>query len=591
MANQRDKLWQKVRDFIKHQAMLKEASGVVVAVSGGADSLTLLEVLARLRDRKKASPQTQDWKLHIAHLNHLLRGKASHEDAEFVAALAKKLKLNITIESADVAALAQATGKGIEEAAREARYRFLLKVAEAQGCNRIATGHTMNDQAETLVMRLVRGAGLHGLAAMRPLLAAHLFADTGTAITKPEAYESQPLPEKHDDADITSTPFLPVSLSPCLPFASSSSRLHAPSPLLMRPLLCVTREEVESYCRERGLEFRTDESNNSLAYTRNRVRHETMQALREINPRVVERLAQTAEILACEEDALTEAAQVFLEQAQVKANRNRTKFSTPNAYFIAELMKHSTGLRRRLIFAALRREGEMLKTRQRQTSQLTAVHLEAIEKLLTQGRSGQRLTLPDGLEVWREFEALVFVHTDAGKLSTARSQEAKPREATTNRAALHCDSDDGSDAADEKPYEYWLGSDQTEIEVGGMRLSLSRGESLSRLPEILEMARREKKISGRDWLTVALDEASVPERLCVRPRQKGERVLVFGQQKIIKLKKLMIAHKIAPSRRISWPIVVTSDGEYIWSPGLPPALNFATADKSTSLVILCASDV
>ena len=133
--------------------MLGDARAVVVAVSGGADSVALLDMLVRVR-------ATTALPIHVAHLNHMLRGDDSAADADFVRALAESLDLPVIIESADVRREAADSGRSIEEAAREMRYRFLLATAEGAGADRIATGHTMNDQAETVMMNLIRGSGV-----------------------------------------------------------------------------------------------------------------------------------------------------------------------------------------------------------------------------------------------------------------------------------------------------------------------------------------------------------------------------------------------------------------------------------------------
>jgi tRNA(Ile)-lysidine synthase len=560
MAKKRDRRFQKVSEFIRRQMMLDDARGVVVAVSGGADSVTLLDILVRLRDLLNEQPQGRELPLRVAHLNHLLRGQESDADEEFVCRLAKRLAVELTTESADVYAIARATGKGIEDCARELRYRFFARVADEHGCNRIATGHTMNDQAETFVMRLARGAGLRGLAAMRAVIPAHQFDQREAGFSRPETDKAR---NGHTES----------SASP-LPLGESVS------PLLIRPLLCVTRDEVEAYCLERRLEFRRDASNESLRYTRNRVRHETMKALGSLNPKVVERIAQTAELLAGEEQALEEAAQRFLEQAeQVTKSWPGDGLVLRQAYSIAALLEHSAGLRRRMLLEAVRRvrpKGRPIKARR---SEITSAHIEATEKLLQEGSSGQRIHLPDGVEVWREFEALVFVCGLRQQGETSGSGEAFALEAASRASAIPGE------------YAYSISNLHPVVEVAGLRISLRRKQPGAVLAELLEEARTEKALSGRDWKIVALDEALVPENLLVRPRKKGEMVQVSGRSKIIKLKKLMIDHKIAPSRRTSWPIVVTLDGEYVWSPGLPPALKFAARDKTPSLAILRASDV
>jgi tRNA(Ile)-lysidine synthase len=569
MAKQNDKAFQKVREFIVRHAMLQDASGIVVAVSGGADSVTLLDMLLRLRELLKGQNPEKRLNLHVAHLNHLLRGEEAYADAEFVRGVATRLGVAVTIDSADVCAVAKALRKGIEETARELRYRFFVKVASEIGYNRIATGHTMNDQAETFVMRLARGAGLRGLAAMRPVVPSHQFDIAEIEAGKTETQEEPYAPNDE-----------PQSLSSPLHLCASSS------PLLLRPLLCVTRDEVEAYCLERRLMFRTDASNDSLSYTRNRVRHETLKALRSINPKAVERIARTAEILASEDDALEEAAQIVLQQAEVLVKGcagDERELRKHNAYSIATLLNYSMGLRRRSIRAAIRQAREKNRQRKQPTSEITFVHLEAVENLLQTGVSGQRVMLPDGLEVWREFDALAFVYTEQPWLA---KQDGAGREGLTGS---HKPPLDGSEQ--EFSYEYWLGKEQPIIEVAGIRIRLSRRQPCAMLAEVLDEARLEKARSGSDWKTAALEDALLPEKLLIRPRKSGERVLVCGLRKIIKLKKLMIDHKIAPSRRASWPIVVTLDGEYVWSPGLPPALKFAAHDKTQSLAILRASDV
>ena len=194
--------------------MLDGTRGVLIAVSGGADSVALLDMLVRLslgdggwglevREEQRGGgggaeelgstkaplplrtsapqlfsnprPPTPIPHIHVAHLDHMLRGSESAADAEFVRALAGRLGLQITISSVDVRAAAEASGRGIEETAREIRYDFLLAVANEAGCDRIAVGHTMTDQAETFLMRLIRGAGLRGLAAMRPVSEVPVF--------------------------------------------------------------------------------------------------------------------------------------------------------------------------------------------------------------------------------------------------------------------------------------------------------------------------------------------------------------------------------------------------------------------------------
>ena len=129
------------------------------------------------------------------------------------------------------------------------------------------------------------------------------------------------------------------------------------------------------------------------------------------------------------------------------------------------------------------------------------------------------------------------------------------------------------------------------MQAGGLLISISRQQPIACKREIVAQTEAEKNNLGVNWKQVALDEAALPEDLLVRPRRPGDRALVVQRRKRIKLKKLMIDHKIASSRRASHPVVTTLDGEYVWSPGLPPALRFAAHDRSTSLAILRATSV
>lgn len=219
---------------------------VLVAVSGGPDSLCLLHLLHRLAP-------LQDLHLHVAHFNHRLRPE-SNEDAHFVQMIAARWQIEVTIGEQDVAALARRMREGIEAAARQARYGFFAEVATATGADAIALGHTLNDQAETVLLRLLRGAGTTGLAAMRP-------------------------------------------------------RGFRDNHLLVRPLLEASREQTEDYCREHDLRPRYDVTNSDPRFLRNRVRADLLPLLSQVNPRIVTALSRTARLCADDDDCISELLQ------------------------------------------------------------------------------------------------------------------------------------------------------------------------------------------------------------------------------------------------------------------------------------------
>jgi tRNA(Ile)-lysidine synthase len=230
-------LLDKVKGTISKYDMLGTGDTVLVAVSGGPDSVCLLSVL-------QTFAKDLDLSLHVAHLDHRFRGGESEEEALFVAQKARTMGIAATIEQFDVPAFCRERGLSAQAGAREVRYGFLNRVAEKVGASRIALGHTASDQAETLVMRLIRGAGIRGLSAIPPV-----------------------------------------------------------RENIIRPLIEVTREEVLEYLHAQGIEFATDPSNAKPVYTRNRVRLAIMPVLRAFNPNIVETLASEAAILRDENEA------------------------------------------------------------------------------------------------------------------------------------------------------------------------------------------------------------------------------------------------------------------------------------------------
>jgi tRNA(Ile)-lysidine synthase len=238
--------------FCRRHALLVSHSTVVVAVSGGPDSVCLLHVLRTLALRWQLQ-------LHVAHLDHQLRLE-SGEDAQFVAQLAEKWQLPITIKRVDIAEQSRVQRTGIEATARAARLQFLSELAQQVGAKAIALGHNADDQAETVVMRLMRGAGPSGLAAMQP---------------------KRPAANDGDARNIA----------------------------LTRPLLATSRADIEAYCELHQLTPRQDPTNSLPIYTRNRVRGYILPLLKTYNPRIVAALGRTARVCAEENDLIDQLVQ------------------------------------------------------------------------------------------------------------------------------------------------------------------------------------------------------------------------------------------------------------------------------------------
>ena len=236
-----------VRNALRRSG-LSPGARLVVAVSGGPDSLALLHSLKRLQGKTALE-------LHGAHLDHGLRGEASAADARFVAQTFRALSIPLTSGSADVEAYRARRSMSLEEAAREVRYDFLARVATEQDADAVALGHTAADQVETVLMHIVRGSGLAGLAGMEPSVRRSI------------------------------APHIRHSCASGNPFPESCT-VGGTELLLVRPLLAIVREDTLAYCEALGLEPRLDESNRSPLMTRNRVRMDVMPLLEELNPQV-----------------------------------------------------------------------------------------------------------------------------------------------------------------------------------------------------------------------------------------------------------------------------------------------------------------
>jgi tRNA(Ile)-lysidine synthase len=225
---------------------------VAVACSGGADSVALLRTLLERRHELGLI-------LSVAHMNHGIRGEESDGDAAFVEAEAKKFELPFYLRLADTPAKAEANRQGIEEAARLLRYAWFWELLTEGNTDAVVTAHTRNDQAETVLHRLLRGAWTEGLGGIFPTLEAD-----------PKTYQGRANPMN-------------------------------PKPLILRPFLSTTRVAVECYLKEIGQPWREDSTNHDITYTRNRLRHELLPILAEYNPGIQNQLAHLAALARDEE--------------------------------------------------------------------------------------------------------------------------------------------------------------------------------------------------------------------------------------------------------------------------------------------------
>ncbi len=236
---------------VRRERLIPDGAAVLIALSGGADSMALLHAM-------RALAPAHGWRLAAAHVNHGLRGDEAERDEAFAREWCARWSVPLHVMRADVAAEAAARGEGLEETGRRIRYAFFNELCACEGYDRIATAHTASDNVETLLLHLARGSGVRGLGGIRPLLGRRI-----------------------------------------------------------RPLLDVTREEVEAYCRENAVPFVTDSTNFDTAYCRNLLRHEAVPALRRVNPRLEEAAGRLARAARRDDDCLETLAAALLDEARL----------------------------------------------------------------------------------------------------------------------------------------------------------------------------------------------------------------------------------------------------------------------------------
>lgn len=247
---------EKVKKTIDHYSMLRKGEKVLIACSGGPDSIALLYILYKL---------STEYNIPLVgfHLNHRLRGEEADRDQRFVERVFKKLKLPLIIRSYDVYQYAKERKLSIEQGARDIRYKLLEEVRGEMGADKIALGHTSNDNLETIILHLVRGAGMQGLSGISP---------------------------KRDR--------------------------------IIRPLINIKREEVLEFLRSEGIRYRIDRTNRDTKIPRNLIRLRVIPLLLKLNPKLVETVTRTTRILREEDEFIKEFVDKALKELVIKRDEN-----------------------------------------------------------------------------------------------------------------------------------------------------------------------------------------------------------------------------------------------------------------------------
>ena len=453
---------ERVAAYIASEGGVPPESALLVGVSGGVDSMTLLDVLRRLGYRVQA-----------AHVNYGLRGDASDADEALVRAYGERHGIPVHVEAMDGPAMQADTGS-FQEAARQARYTFFDTIARREGLPVVAAAHHADDQAETVLMHLFRGAGIEGLSGMPP-----------------------------------ARPLLPGS-----------------AVRLVRPMLSVSRREIEAYAAANGVPWRTDASNAESAYRRNALRNDILPAIEAaFGPVAIAHIAGAAERVRAYRTASFEPAlKDYLASALVDDRDER---------WLREeaLRAMPTVWRRRVALEALARWSP--------ATPRTAASAARVLALL-EAQTGRRAVFAAGT-FWREREALVFVHAEA---LGAYSEQQLPA------------------------------GGSVDVPVGQIVMSLPGPAP----------ARPNSGSPNAVWL--AADRVNLP--LTVRAWRAGDRLHPFGMTHSRNVSDLLTDARVPSHSRAAWPVVL-SGATIVWVPGVRLAEEVridATTEQALALTFL-----
>lgn len=488
---------QKIRNMMKRCRMVSPGQRILAAVSGGADSVCLLAVLHTLAPELSFS-------LEAVHVEHGIRGEESLQDCAYVERLCGKLGVRLTVRHIHVPELARQSGRTEEEEARIQRYRIFEETAEQCGAQRVAVAHHLGDQAETVLWNLIRGSGLRGLRGILPV---------------------RPLRDG-----------------------------QAASPLVVRPLLETSREEIEQYLEACGLSYRTDRTNLDKTVTRNKIRHDILPDLIKLNAQAPRHIAQAAEEAA--------EAEAYLERVTARAAEGciHCQADGQPVLLLACWQKEEPFIRRRLVRECIRRASGNGSLKD-----IGAVHVEALMGLAC-GGGEKSVRLPGGLTAVRSYGQICFL-SGAEALSGAVLPAA---------GALY--------AQDARPGERWVEvpfPGRQMVHYGGYCFSLEcgcAGESGICIPK--------KRFTK--WIAYATIAQKESQKLCFRTRRPGDVLVVRQDGSRKKLSDYLIDEKIPSSLR-DRVVLLAIGSEVLWVAGMRISEKARVTPGSAYVKVSCST--
>ena len=368
----------KVLEFIRKNKLVKKGNSVVLGVSGGADSICMLKLLSDLQKRLGIS-------LYVLHINHMIRGEEADQDAAFVKKICTKFKVPHRVINVDVPALAEREGLSEEEAGRYVRYDEFSKYAYEVSATKIAVAHNSNDNAETVLMNLARGTGIKGLGG---------------------------IPPKREMED------------------ANGNVVE-----VIRPILCLSRKEIEDYLKENEIEYRNDSTNDSTDYTRNKIRLEIMPLLENINDNAMQNITNASNELADTSDYIEkdvdEAYEEFVTEEDGKL------FLSDESFAIDPIVL--TGVIRK-----------MIENIAGKLKDITRIHVGDVVSL-SEKQVGKKIDLPYSIVAEREYEGISMF-----------SESNETESETKNKEVIISFEEDDFDrtSIEELKYTKWLDYDK-----------------------------------------------------------------------------------------------------------------------------------
>lgn len=455
-------MFNRVYEYIQKHNMLKPGDGVVVGVSGGADSMALIHLLCRMREYIPMA-------LYVVHIDHGIRGEAAKEDALFVETMATEWGLDFFLKETSVPKLAKEWGLSEEQAGRKVRHDFYQEVRRRVNGHRIALGHHRDDQVETILFNIIRGSGLAGLSGMEPVR----------------------------------------------------------DGVIIRPLLEISRREIEAYCRREGIEYRHDQTNEETIYTRNRVRHMLIPMIEEhFNPSFSSNLIRMGDILRDDEAFLRDYSRdAFDRDATIK--EDEISFS------LRDLSQYPEAIRRRLL-----REG--LLRLKKNLVDIHHIHIDGILDLVKESQVGSTLDLPENIKVRKDYRALILYRDDP--------EEDLPVSDFEYRLKV--------------PGKTWIPQ---------LNMSIT-----------LEKLTNSGVLNGGNGC-IYIDADRVRGELYIRNRRNGDRFRPLGMRGTKKLKDFLIDRKVPRHKRDSIPLVVDRNN-IVWVAGYQMSEDYKVTQKTRRLL-------